>query len=192
MEHTHSHKPSQKSEHDEAQAGNASTASEGAEQSTDLRVLKLENEIQQLKGERDDAKNRLLLTIADYQNHVRRTRNEVSDARQHELFETAKKLVDVLDQFDRALEVDPNKVSGENLLKGLSMVRAQFLQVFERMGVKRIEAKPGDAFDPKLHEALLKQPAPAGVAVDAVAAQLQPGYIMADRTVRPVKVSVAQ
>lgn len=155
-------------------------------------VAALRKELEQLRSERDDLNNRLLLTVADYQNYVRRTRNEVAEARQQQLFETAGKLVEVLDQFDRALEVDPAKVSGENLLKGVGMVKLQFLQILERMGIQRIDARPGQEFDPHLHEALMRQPATDGVPTNHVTMQLQPGYVMGQRTVRPVKVAVAQ
>ena len=68
----------------------------------------------------------------------------------------------------------------------------QFLQILERMGIQRIDAKPGQEFDPHLHEALLRQPATDAVPSNHVTMQLQPGYVMGQRTVRPVKVAVAQ
>jgi molecular chaperone GrpE len=88
------------------------------------------------------------------------------------------------------LEIDPSKTSAESLLKGMQMVRDEFLKTLERHGVRRLDAKPGDEFDPRLHEALMRQAAP-GLEPNHVAAQLQPGYTMGDRVVRAAKVSVA-
>ena len=146
-----------------------------------------------LQRQINELNDRLLRSAADYQNFVRRSQQNVVEARDQQVFDMAKALVNVLDHFDRALEVDAKATSAENVLQGIRMVRDEFLKTLNRFGVERIEAKPGEEFDPRRHEALMRQPAPApGVASNHVAAQLQPGYTFGDRTVRPAKVSVAQ
>ena len=143
-----------------------------------------------LQAEIDSLKSRLLRATADYQNQARRASQDVSQAREQQLFEVAKGLVGILDLFDQALAVDPKKVTAESLQQGVEMVRSEFIKLLDRFNIQRIEANPGDEFDPKRHEALMRQPA-EGVEPNRIAVQLQPGYTLGERTVRPVKVSVA-
>jgi molecular chaperone GrpE len=149
----------------------------------DENIATLLNQISELKSQ-------VLRANADYQNLSRRSSREVRDAGDQAKFEMAKGLVTVLDHFDRALELDPNKASLDTLLKGMQMVRDEFLKTLERSGIQRLDAQPGEEFDPRRHEALMRQAAP-DIAPNHVAAQLQPGYTFGDRVVRPAKVSVA-
>lgn len=146
--------------------------------------------IADLERELDDCKSRLLRAAADYQNALRRAQINVAEAREFQLFDVAKALVPLLDHFDRALEVDPQKVAVQSVLQGVQILRAEMSKTLEGFGVRRIDAKPGDEFDPARHEAMLHQSVP-GVAAGHVAAQLQAGYVLGERTLRPVKVSLA-
>jgi molecular chaperone GrpE len=115
-----------------------------------------------------------LAAAADYQNYVRRAQQNVSEAREQQLFDFARSLVTVLDHFDRALQVDPERTSTQTVLQGMQMVHDELLKVLEKFGIQRVEAKPGEPFDPARHQALMHQPA-EGVEPDHVAAQFQPG-----------------
>ena len=64
------------------------------------------------------------------------------------------------------------------------------MNALQRFGVQRIDARQGDAFDPNLHEALMRQEQ-EGVESDHVVMQMQPGYTIGEKTIRPAKVSVA-
>ncbi len=141
--------------------------------------------------EMDDLRNQLLRSAADYQNMVRRCQQNIAEARDQAVFDLAKSLVNVIDHFDRALAVDLEKTSAQSLLEGMTMVRDEFLKALEKFGIHRIQVQPGDEFDPKLHQALLQQPA-EGIPANHVAVQLEPGYAMGSRTVRPAKVAVAK
>lgn len=148
-----------------------------------------QQQIAALQSQRDELQSKLLRSMADYQNYARRAQQNVAEAKQQQLMDVAKALVQVMDHFDRALEVDPQKTSTEALLKGVEMVRDELVKTLEKFGITRIEAKTGDEFDPQRHEALMRQPA-EGVASNHVAAQFQPGYALGELTVRPAKVSV--
>ena len=154
-------------------------------------VPALEQQVAGLQGELEDLQARLLRATADYQNLGRRAQREVLEARQQQLMEMARALLTVLDHFDRALEVDTAKVSAQSELEGVHMVRDELTKMLERFGIRRLDAKPGEAFEPARHEAMLHQSVP-GVPPGRVAAQLQPGYTLGDRVLRPAKVSVAQ
>ena len=139
----------------------------------------------------DELKDKLLRSVADYQNFARRSRQDVMEARDQAAFELARPLVDVVDHFDRALEVDPQKSNTETLLKGVRMVRDELIKTLEGFGVTRLNVRVGDEFNPKNHEALMQQES-SDHAPNHVAALLQPGYAFKERTLRPAKVSVTK
>lgn len=139
----------------------------------------------------DELKSKLLRATADYQNMIRRSQLNITEAREQQLIEIAKSLVTVMDHFDRALAVDIEKVPVQTMLQGMQIVHDELFKVLEQLGIQRIEAKPGEEFDPKRHAALMRQKI-EGIPAGRVAAQFQPGYIINDRTLRPVQVSVAE
>jgi molecular chaperone GrpE len=143
-----------------------------------------------LQKDRDDLEARLLRVSADYQNFARRSQQNILEARQQEVRSMSRSLLSVLDHFDRALNVDLTKSDPRTLLDGLRIVRDELLKTLEQFGVRRIAVKPGDEFDPHLHEAVLHQPA-QGVAPNHVTLELESGYLLDDFTLRPAKVAVA-
>lgn len=144
-----------------------------------------------LEKERDELNDRLLRTMADYQNFARRAEQNIVGARDQQSMDIAKALVTVLDHFDRALEADPEKTSTADLMQGVAMVRDELLRTLQRFGIERVDVAAGDAFDPNRHEALMRQPS-EDVEANHVTAQFQPGYMLRDKTVRPAKVAVAE
>lgn len=132
-----------------------------------------------------------LRATADLQNMVRRSQQNVTDARQQQLMDVARAMVLVLDHFDHALDVDPANTSPDALMTGVRMVRDELLGALERFGVKRLEVKQGEQFDPHRHEALMRQ-AVDGLGPDRIAVQFKPGYTLEDRTLRPAQVSVTE
>jgi molecular chaperone GrpE len=162
-------------------------AGEGAEAAGEAPELTLE----QLQQERDDLEERLKRVSADYQNYQRRAQQNVTTAREQQLMDVAKSLVTVLDHFDHALQVDPQTTSPEKMMEGVQMVQNELLRVLNQHGVQRVDAEVGEAFDPNRHEAMMKQPT-SEIEPDHVAAQIQPGYALKDKTIRPAKVTVAE
>jgi molecular chaperone GrpE len=147
--------------------------------------------LEQLQHERDELEDRLKRVSADYQNYMRRAQQNVTTAQQQQLMSVAKSLVSVLDHFDNALAVDPEATSPQKMMEGVQMVRDELLRVLGGHGVERIEATVGEPFDPNRHEAMMRQPTDQ-VEPDHVAMQMQPGYALAEMTIRPAKVAVAQ
>jgi len=151
----------------------------------------LRRELDAVKAERNDFENRMLRIAADYQNFVRRSEQNIAAAREQEIMSVAKSLVTVMDHFDLALTVDAEQISAADLMKGAQLVRDELLRTLQNFGVQRIEAERGEAFDPNRHEALMRQ-AVEDLESDQVAMQLQPGYVLNDKTIRAVKVAVAE
>lgn len=143
-----------------------------------------------LEAQVAELNSRLLRTAADYQNYVRRANQNALDAREQQLMEVARALLTVVDHFDTTLAADLSKASAQSLIDGVRIVRDELSKTLESFGVRKIAVAAGDEFNPKLHEALLRQPV-ENIPSDHVTSLLQTGYTLNDRTLRPAKVSVA-
>jgi len=150
-----------------------------------------EARIEALVAEVEDLKERLLRVSADYQNFQRRSRQNLESAREEQVMSLARALVPVLDHFDRALEVDPASTSTDKLFEGVEMVRSELLRVLSGYGIERVEAERGDPFDPNRHEALMRTE-DAEVDSGHVVGQLQPGYGLGEKILRPAQVTLAE
>ena len=161
------------------------------------RAVSLESRLQDLQSQRDELEARLTRSFADYQNFARRSQQNVVEAKEQQLLELAKALVTVLDHFDKALEVDPDATSTtttttiKGVIEGVQIVRDELVRTLERFGIQRLDVEPGEEFNPRQHEALMRQ-AVEGMEPNHVAAQFQPGYVLGEKTVRPAKVSVTE
>ncbi len=151
----------------------------------------VERDLDELAQQNAELQSKLLRAHADYQNFARRSQMNVMAAKDQQTGEMARDLLPALDQFDIALSVDPAKATAKSLLDGINMVRDELMRSLGKHGITRITAKKGDEFDPTRHEAMMRQKAD-GVVTNHIVAQLQPGYMLGQRTLRPVKVSVAE
>ncbi len=146
--------------------------------------------LKRLQVERDELESRLLRVSADYQNFARRAQQNVNAAVEHKIMDMARALVTVMDHFDRALDVN-NKTDAAGVLQGVTIVHDELLSMLKRFGIERLSVQPGAEFDPVRHEALLRQPS-AEIASNHVTMQLQPGYVLGDKVIRPAQVAVAE
>lgn len=96
--------------------------------------------------------------------------------------------LDVLDNLDRALAAAGGRTD-DPFVRGVSLVRQQFLATLEGLGVSRVEPE-GQAFDPVRHEAVTSVNAP-GVAPGTVVGVVRPGYLIGEEVLRPAQVAVA-
>mgnify|MGYP006275425331 CR=1 FL=1 len=144
-----------------------------------------------LEQQHAELNDKYLRLAADYQNFQRRSQQNVAQAREQQAMSMARDLLTVLDHFDNALQVDPDKTNARDLLKGVTIVRDELLRTLAGHGIERLDAEPGEDFDPNRHEALMHQASEEHES-GRVAQQLQPGYVMRGKTLRPVKVAVVQ
>ncbi|MEM6393862.1 MAG: nucleotide exchange factor GrpE [Planctomycetota bacterium] len=153
--------------------------------------LEADDPLTTLRAERDDFEQKYLRVSADYQNYVRRANQNVAAASEQKLMSVARGLVSAMDHFDLALQVDPEKTTAADLLQGVTSIRDELLKALAGVGIQRVEVQPGGEFDPVKHEALMRQP---GTEVESgrVVMQMQPGYVVGDKIVRPAQVSVAE
>ncbi|QDU33279.1 heat shock protein GrpE [Poriferisphaera corsica] len=144
-----------------------------------------------LRKQLQELNDKYLRTAADYQNYVRRAEQNVGVVKEQQVMSIARELVTVLDHFDRAVEVDKEKVTVDDLLGGVKIVKDELLRSIGKFGVQRVEAQVGEEFDPNKHEAMMRQPSEE-VETNHIVQQFQPGYVINDKTIRPAGVIVAQ
>jgi len=150
----------------------------------------VESELQKTQTERDSLYDRLARQQAEFDNYRKRATREQQEFRQYAVSDTLKQFLPVLDSFDRALAVASNDGGDEKLRSGVELVRKQMLDTLARLGVTPIEAE-GAVFDPQLHEAI--EMVDTRDAKDShVISELQRGYRLKDRLLRPAMVRVAR
>lgn len=130
--------------------------------------------------------DRVLRTLADFENFRKRSEREKQDFFKYALASTIKDILPVLDNFDRALE---HAEEGDEFHKGVLLIYKQLFDVLQRSGLKTIE-ESGVRFDPNIHEAVVREEDPS-VPGQTVTAILQKGYFLHDRLLRPALVKVA-
>ena len=136
--------------------------------------------------ELEDAKNRYMRTLADFENFRKRSEREKTEFFKYALAGLIKDLLPVLDNFDRALE---HAEEGDDFHKGVLLIYKQLFDVLERHGLKPLD-ESGVPFDPNIHEAVVTEENPS-VPAHTVTAVLQKGYFLHDRLLRPALVKVA-
>ena len=145
-----------------------------------------------LTAERDEVKDRMLRIAADFENYQKRSRKEQTDAVAQAREAVLRDLLDVADNLERAttqVAGGNGTVDGAAVLKGVNLVLRQFQQKLERYDVKPFESA-GQVFDPRVHEAISRVES-ADVPSGNVAVELQKGYKIGERLLRPAMVSVS-
>jgi len=128
---------------------------------------------------------------AAFANFRKRTEAEQAQVRRNANSSLLLRLLPILDDFKRAFEVIPEAYSGDPWLDGIRLVERKVKSILEAESVTPIELKPGDLFDPGLHEAVLYQEV-EGFDDGEVVAEIETGYLIGDRILRPSLVVVAK
>lgn len=144
------------------------------------------------KAQEEAAENydRFLRASADLENYKKRVSKEKTDLIRYGNEELIKELLPVIDNLERALEHTSSEGAQEGIVDGVAMTLQLFLGILQRFGVTPI-AVEGEPFDPTKHEAVMEQPTD-DYNPGHVVAELQKGYLLNDRLVRPAKVAVAK
>jgi molecular chaperone GrpE len=151
---------------------------------------RLAEEIAARERELGELNDRYLRALADVENLKRRHRQELEDARRFGNEQLLSSLLGVLDNLQRALEAAENSENFAALRDGVSLTQRQLLDLLSRSGLQAIEAV-GQPFDPALHEAIGHVEAENGQAPDTVVQEVQRGYTLHGRLLRPSLVRVA-
>ncbi|HEX3740335.1 MAG TPA: nucleotide exchange factor GrpE [Terriglobales bacterium] len=146
-----------------------------------------DSELEKLRAERDSLVDRLARMQAEFDNARKRATKEQQDFRDYALVDTIKAIIPVLDSFDRALQSSPEK---SEFHSGMELIHKQLMDALTKLGVKPISAE-GERFDPRYHEAI--ELVDTHDADDQqVIEELQRGYKLKDRLLRPAMVKVAR
>jgi molecular chaperone GrpE len=144
-------------------------------------------EFERLQKERDSLFDRLARLQAEFENFRKRNAREQAEFREYATAEAAKNFLPVLDNFNLALKIN---ASDQNLRQGVELIRKQMEEVLAKMGVEAIPAE-GEQFDPRLHEAI-EMVDTTEVPDHQIIEELQRGYRVKDRLLRPAMVRVAR
>lgn len=147
-----------------------------------------EQKIAELTAKLEEEENRYLRLRADYDNVLRRNKLDRESAEKFRAQSLLTELLPVLDNLERALQVEVISEDANSLYKGVEMVYRQFLDAASREGLEAIAAE-GEAFDPNVHQAVMQEQ-DAEKESGIVLRELQKGYKLKDRVLRPAMVSV--
>jgi len=161
---------------------------QGAQETTSVGTdAGISNELEKLKAERDSLHDRLARAQAEFENARRRAAKEQQEFRDFALSDAIKTLLPVMDSFERAMQV---KSESGDFRSGVELIHKQLQDALGKLGVQPVAAK-GQPFDPRFHEAIEMvetSEAPDHTVID----ELQRGYKLKDRLLRPSMVRVAK
>ena len=153
------------------------------------RIENLERDLEDARRRADENLRSWQRAAADFSNYKRRVQDERGEMAQLSKTIVLGKLLTVLDDFDRALTNVPEELADLGWVEGIGLVERKLRAVLESEGLTPISAL-GTQFDPNLHEAVLHEET-ADHADNEVIGELQRGYRLGDRVIRPTLVKVA-
>jgi molecular chaperone GrpE len=145
-----------------------------------------EEDVQALRLEIADLRDRSMRTLADFDNFRKRAERERQEIRRYALLEPLREFLPVADNLERALQAGG---SAEDLKRGVEMILRQMQELLRRFGVRGVPSD-GEVFNPMMHEAVARTESDQ-VTVPTVTETLVPGYMLQDRLLRPAMVKVA-
>ena len=151
-----------------------------------------ELEIDALKAERDDLKDKFMRALADAENARKRSDRDRREAENYGGSKLARDMLPVYDNMKRALDALPDDADDKTsaLIEGIQLTMRELLSVFKKHGIEVIEPEVGDRFDPQNHEAMFEAPVPGTKAGDIIQVMAE-GFMLHDRLLRAAQVGVS-
>ncbi|MFC6636156.1 MAG: nucleotide exchange factor GrpE [Sulfitobacter sp.] len=149
-------------------------------------------ELDQLRAERDELKNKFMRALADAENSRKRSEKDRREAENYGGSKLARDMLPVYDNMKRALEAatEEQKEISAALLEGVELTMRELLNVFKKHGIEVIAPEVGDRFDPQQHQAMFEAPVPGTKAGDIIQVAAE-GFMLHDRLLRPAQVGVS-
>jgi molecular chaperone GrpE len=173
--------------HEEAEELRKETAESAPEVAEHDRVAELERQV-------EEANSKVLYAAAETQNVRRRLEAEMQQASSYAAAQFARDMLAIRDHVERALAAVTDELRDDNLasqfLAGIESTARELDQVFARHGISRIKSV-GESLDPNRHQAMMEIPT-ADAEPGTIIEEMQPGYMMKDRLLRPALVGVAK
>lgn len=177
----------------EAEAMENVEATEATEQDTTseapVEEVVTRAELERVQAQADDQTQRLLRAQADFDNFRRRTQKEKEDLAKYASAGLITELIPVIDNFERAMATKPDSPELESFTKGVDMIFRQLSDVLKSTGLTPMETV-GQPFNPEFHQAVMQVESDEheeGIVVE----ELQKGYILKDKVIRPAMVKVS-
>lgn len=149
-------------------------------------------ELDELKAERDEYKDRWMRALADAENARKRADKARRDAENYGGSKLARDMLPVYDNMKRAIEsiTEEQKTSASGVIEGIELTMRELLNVFKKHGLEMIRPEVGDKFDPNQHEAMFEAPVPGTKAGEIIQVSAE-GFMLHDRLLRPAQVGVS-
>jgi molecular chaperone GrpE len=150
------------------------------------------DELDALRAERDDMRDRFMRALADAENARKRADRDRREAEQYGSTRLARDLLPVFDNLTRALDAatDETRSQSAALIEGVELTLRELTNVMTKHGVAPITPVAGDAFDPQLHQAMFEAPVP-GTKAGHIIQVMTNGFMLHDRLLRPAQVGVS-
>ncbi len=154
-------------------------------------IKNFEAKLESKEQEAKENYERLLRVSAEFENYKKRTSRDLEELRKFANQSLIKEMLSVVDNLELAMNsTNGHKTIDKGLLQGLDMTHKEILKVFEKFEVRPIDAM-GQTFDPTFHEAVMQEETDE-FAENTVINELQKGYLIHDRLLRPSMVVVAR
>ncbi len=154
-------------------------------------LKEMETKIKSLEDEAKETYDRFLRVSAEFENYKKRSAREMSEFKKFANESLIKELLLVVDNMERAISSSKDEGNSNNgLIEGIDMTLKELLKIFEEFGVKQVESL-GKPFDPNFHQAVMQQENdehPHNTVIN----ELQKGYIINERLLRPATVVVSK
>lgn len=151
----------------------------------------MEARLESMEQESKDSHDRFLRVSAEFENYKKRAAREMNDFRKFANESFVKAMLPVVDNLDRAIESSSDDDhSNSSVVEGVNMTLKEILKIFEQFGVKPFESL-GKTFDPALHQAVMQEESDDHPE-KTILNELEKGYMMHDRLLRPAMVVVSK
>ena len=154
--------------------------------------LALADEIESLRAERDEMRDRFMRALAESENVRKRAERDRREAEQYGATRLARDLLPIYDNLSRALGSVTEELRAESsaMIEGVELTLRELTNVMTKHGVKPITPLMGDLFDPSLHEAMFEAALP-GTKAGQIIQVMAPGFLLHDRLLRAAQVGVS-
>lgn len=154
--------------------------------------LGMPDEVETLRAERDDMRDRFMRALADAENSRKRGERDRREAEQYGGSKLARDLLPVYDNLKRALDAanEETRAQAAALIEGLELTLRELTNVLSKHGVVEICPALGEVFDPQLHQAMFEAPV-GGTKAGQIIQVLGAGFMLHDRLLRPAQVGVS-
>jgi molecular chaperone GrpE len=159
-----------------------------SEESVEETLTEEQQRIQELESKLDELSQKNLRLQADYDNFRRRTREEQAASLKYKSQSLLEQLLPALDNFERALKTEASNEQAKTLIQGMEMVYRQLADALKQEGLTEVPSV-GEKFDPNMHQAVM-QVENSEYESNTVIEELQKGYMLKDRVIRPAMVKV--